>query len=277
MQDVQDPKINYTASENVTFGPGLPEELFRQMISWNLAKIGKDIDRKPLITSGEYQGDDETVGLVDQLFRRMEILAPGTIKQLKTYFRNHPNITTVCNWPRKDISLPFVACVNLGEEEQANEQYMGEGYVGVERVSEAPDPNIRRGELLKADTGTKENYSYPERCTTHIMISTLDQNFTMYLYHIVKCLLRMHYLGMERKFGVQDMSLSGYDLRWTEEYLPTFCYTKVVVAKYRCDFDFSINYRAIRFVEVGFKVGWQPETGDNVYGRLDSPVPEPKE
>lgn len=233
---------------NNATGPRIPEALLRQFITYQLGQIAARID-------------DPDVTFIEELFSSH---GPGIVKQLKDWFREHPNIPVTINYPRQDIGLPFISVVNGSENEDEGGQYMDDhvgianygvlgGGTAIETTSNLQDPGAGVPQY------TREVKSVPYKHSTLIYVASMDVNLTMYLYAIVKALLIVNKFDFDKYGDMRDLVISGRDLEFHPELFPEFAYFKVISLMYNTNFDIPLapQRTVIGGVDVSLRVATQ--------------------
>lgn len=200
------------------------EPLIRQFLSYQLGEIAKYVD-------------DPDVTFLEELFNGFDRFMPDgvdIIKDIKTWFRDHPNIQTSINFPRHDISLPFVSVVNGAEQEQAGAQYLGD------HGGEA-EYGVLGG---SGPTHVREVLSIPQAHQTNVYVATSDPNTALYLYTVVRALLLVNKLDFDQQGGMRNLVINGADIEFRPDLFPEFAYFKVLSLNYDTDFDLPLQAHA---------------------------------
>ena len=160
------------------------------------------------------------------------------VEQVRRYFRQHPNLNTQLGWPQGDPQLPFISVV-LTSRSTAD----GESYLGNNVGTDYSDP--QRPLTL---------YQVPKDCKISLICSTIDANFAVYLGEIVEWILRVNQTEMEAYLQIGCLTTTAQDVRWTQEYLPKFCYMHAITVSCRSQFDWAVEEGVIRGFIVDFFV-----------------------
>lgn len=226
-RDGFDPARNFTRSENQPLGARIPEYVIRQLIGFRLAAIAADADRPQSV--------------IDELFA---FWGPETIKQVKSFLREHPNIQVVVNWPREDQHLPYVAVVNQGEQEDSELSFLGDA-TGVARYGAVG---------VDGRQSIREQRGFGMRCNLDVIIATQDPVLTMVIHYLVKYVILTAKLLLEEHYDIHNLTVSGRDLSFDERMFPTFGYFKSVSLNFQTIFDFNLSEHAAQIVDVGLLV-----------------------
>lgn len=169
--------------------------VFKQTISSKLAEIRARVD-------------EPTNNLIEMIF---DTFSTDMIEQTKKFFRDTTNIPVEINFPRRAISLPWIGVINPSEREDERRRVIGD------------------------DEGVEGNGSqYWERKgigisrTTQIWISTQDPQSTLVLYWVVWMILFVNRNLLDEYHQIQDLQLSGGDMKWEQEFLPSYAYSKMI-------------------------------------------------
>lgn len=221
----ENPALNQTALENRIGGMRLNELVIRQLLSYSLAEIKRTID-DPL----------EGGQVIDDIFLRN--FGPDVTARVKTWFRGQGVVTVVCNWPREATPLPYISVIDAGHREATEgdaRAVLGDfgGY------------GIREGEGTAVEIRV-----VPLHWTIQIIVGTTDENLTMYLYWIVYFILFSNKDDLIKWYDIHNAMISGQDLKYNPEFLPTLCYAKMATLEYLTFFDIPKRYHLIRSVSL---------------------------
>jgi len=212
-----DPSEDFTVPENVPVGVRPNEYVLRQLIGYAFQNIRDNIDRPDFL-------------LIDELFTNF---GPVVIDQIKAWFRSRapapaPAIATVVNFPRPDLSLPFIACVNGADLEDERAQFMGDYTGTMEPPRESTEAVIRdlRG------VGTK--------ITNHLYVAATDADLVIFLAGLVRYILSFNKGGLESQYDIKNLCINMQDVQWDEKFFPTFCYIRLLTVTYDSQFDFAL-------------------------------------
>lgn len=167
---------------------------------------------------------------VDMLFSRY---GETTAKQVREYFTITTNINVVVNYPREDFHTPFVAIINAGE--QSPDGYMGD--YGGYQVLGSDQVTLFGGDTRPRATKVRKILSVPEKRTIQIMIGADETNAVAYIYTVIKALLIRDKIDFDKYAGVREMTISGADLQYRQEFLPQFAYMKTLTLSFATNFD----------------------------------------
>lgn len=213
--DGEDPRVNYAEPAVEALGSRCHDVLLRDLLEWALANVARDV----------FTSDD----VLPELFKTH----PGpVISQMQKYMQQHRNIPVNLHWPREDASMPFIAVV-LSTNSNSDVQSLG-NEVGTNRRD------------------IQSIYQVGEDVRIDLYVTTQDPNFTILLAELIKRIMWVNSVALEGYHAVRGMTLSMQDVRHSIEYLPKFCYTRVVMVKFGTDFQWSHNERLLRAVCVDF-------------------------
>jgi hypothetical protein len=224
-REILDPARNFTQPNQHVFGMRIPEVVFRQLIGFSLRRIRETLDESRLI---------------DELFQQ---LGDDVIKQIKNWLREHTNIQVIANYPRSADALPLIAVVNLAESEDPQGTFLGD------RLGEVA-MRAMPWEVDRADGQRVDQRGMLEACTTAVYVITDDPNLTLYLYYMVKFVLRSNQDELAEYYDIQNLALRGQDLQHDQAWMPTFGYTKLIQLQYQSMFDYSVNQAARQIVSI---------------------------
>jgi hypothetical protein len=192
--------------ENSPQGARLTEYVLRDLISFGLGQL-------------RAHADDLKNNIIDELFAQ---LSEDRREEIKAWLRTHKNIPVEVNWPSPGISLPWIACVNAAVNEDPGNTYLGD-YAGRQVLGGA----------------SREAFGVGLKASTQIWVMTDDPQTAAFLFWICWYILFSNKRGLEERYDVQNLTLSGQDVRWDESLLPEFCYIKMLQAQYDSMFDFN--------------------------------------
>lgn len=197
------------------------EALLRDFISFQLGRVHKTID-------------DPNVTFIDELFHKY---GADVVQQVRDWWRDSPNIPVLINYPRQDMSLPFVCVVNAGEGEKAGEQYLGDFggtsfYGGSQVASSAGAPPAKF---------TRALLSIPMTHQTKIYVAAQEPTLTMYIYHVIYALLLINKIDFDQYGGIRNLVMSGGDIEHHPELFPDFAYFKIITLTYDSNFDVPLQ------------------------------------
>jgi len=213
--DGEDPARNYAEPATEALGSRCHDVLLRDLLEWALANVARNV-RTP---------ED----VLPELFKTHP---EHVISQMQDYMQQHRNIPINLHWPREDASLPFVAVVlstNSNDEVQSLGNEVGTNRRDMQSIYQV-------GEDVRID----------------LYVTTLDPNFTILLAELIKRIMWVNSVALEGYHAMRGMTLSMQDVRHSIEYLPKFCYTRVVMVKFGTDFQWSHDERVLRAVCVDF-------------------------
>lgn len=219
---IDDPAQNFGLPEQVPTGISIPEFAIRQVISYGLAQIRKNI-RTPL-------------DVVDKLFASV---SPTVRSSLKDWLLKHENIYLDVAWPSEGESLPMI--VVEPQDENEGEPLLGD-------LAGTTDYN---GDSAKLSSLA---YVIPESHKTQIYIGTQDDRLTLFLYALVKFILLVNKDALTQYYDVNAMSLSGQVLEKDAQKLPTMAYFRVLQMSYTSLFSFNGLEAAAKIVSVELAV-----------------------
>lgn len=180
-------------------------------------------------------------------------------EQIKGYLRDHPNIAVTVNYPRDDLSLPFIACVNAGEAEDTSALLLSD----------------YGGEQVLGDEGGRQTLrqqrTFVDKATVQIFIAAQDPNLALYLSHIVRYVLASNSFRLTERYDIHNMTLGLQDVQYDERFFPMFCYTRLVTVQFQTIFDFNVDEVTNAIVSLDLLVS----TTDSAGVELISSVPAP--
>lgn len=241
---IDDRDYNFTVPENQASGLRIPEHAIRQLISYGFAQVRKHVD-------------DPKNNLIDELFAR---LSDDVRKQIKSWFREHPNITTEVNWPREDIAFPFISVVNEGSTSDAEASMLGD-YGGMHVIGSG------------AVQVAREVRRIADRNTTSLYIATEDPNLTLFLSAIARYIVLSNRDDLTKWYDIHDLTLSMQDVRWDERFVPRFGYIRVVQLSYLSYYDFYVGESTSKIVSLGLAVALRDAAGEEVVSDVPSVDP----
>ena len=204
-------------------GARLNEYLLSRVIRFGLQKIYQNIDD----TRSSYN-------IMDELFRSQE---EDFQKLAKEYIRTHPNIPVEINYPRSDLSLPWISVVNGSEGESQQLAFLGDE-IGMQFLGEE---TVRRSKGVGLD------------CNTKIYIAAQDPLLTLVLYWVVFFILFSNKDNLTKR-DIHVLSFSGQDLQFNQEIFPSFCFMKVWSLSYKSFFDYNLAEGAKRIIDFSLEV-----------------------
>lgn len=161
---------------------------------------------------------------IDSLFKK---IPQKTVAEFKTWLGAVTNLTVVENWPKKTTSIPFIAVVDAGTRE--TNPFLGDSV----------------GEGCECTT-----FAVRDSSTTQIFVSTEDSLSCWFLSQMVRITILVNKMRLVQKQGIDNVVVNMQDFRWTPEYHPTECYTRVVQLTYETEADWSIPEALVRDVLV---------------------------
>lgn len=218
-----DPAVNYTQPENQPVGARVPEFVFRQLIGSTLEKAAIEASNPS--------------SFLDELFA---MWGSETIRQVKGFFRDHPNVPVTVNWPNQDLAFPYVSVVNQGEREDV--AFMGD-HLGTMRYG-----------VFGGKPTVREQRGVVEAHETDVIVAASDPNLAMYMHHVVKYAFFVNKLALTEHYDIQNLVISGRDLAFDASFFPTFGYFKTVHLSFQTTFDFNLSEESALILNVGLKV-----------------------
>jgi len=234
---LRDPANNFTLPNTDAGGMPVNEYLLRQILSWAYKRIHEQVDRPDF-------------RLFKMLYKRY---GEPVITQMRTFVREHPNVSFVCNFPRQDMSLPIIACVN-GVEKESGDTYLGD-FIGERIPGPRTNKETNQQEFASLLTGC------PLNCATNIYVMADDPNLTIFLSQLVRYILFVNKLQMERNYSLKNLVIDMQDQKWDETFLPTFCYIRLVQARYDSDMGLESDPLVRLTVATTFAVDDQESQG----------------
>lgn len=214
------------------------EELLRQFLAYQFQEIHRDIAAPG-------------ASLFDELFARF---GDDVRLQTRKWFSENTNIPFTINYPRDNMTIPFVCVVNASEAEKSAETYLadhgGEMVLGSHSVTSSSQlhaPPTLYGDVIAVPdnrpkaTQFRQVISVPESRTTKIYIATENPNATLYLYTAIKALILINKMDFDEFAGARNMKLNGNDLEHKPELFPTFAIFKVLTLEYDTNFDIALE------------------------------------
>lgn len=161
---------------------------------------------------------------IDKLFGK---IPARTVAEFKTWLAAVTNLTVVENWPRKTTVVPFIAVVDAGTRE--TNPFLGD---------------------MTGETCDSVTHAVRDNGTTQIFVSTEDPLSCRFLSQMVRVTILVNKMRLVKKQGIDNVAIAMQDFRWTPEYHPTECYTRIVQLTYELEADWSIPEDLVRDVLV---------------------------
>ena len=202
---------------------------------------------------------------LDMLLRN---LPPKSVQELKKIIRQTP-IDITFNYPREDVQLPSISILLKGEDE--SEAFLGDligsgygpGIINPTAPAESEargsadsrirpeffytptadtSPIIGEPRKMLVDTGEhKERRGVGFDVSYVIQIMTTHQEFTLFLYILIKFILILNRMTLERN-GIINMVLSGTDFVPQRAQYPDIVYSRGLSCRFLNYFDFFLPY-----------------------------------
>lgn len=223
--DFINPTQNFTQSVNAIAGMDIPEHTIRHLIGAYLTWVRETVD------------DPKSVLI--ELFKQ---IGPEPLRQVRGFFREHSNIQVQVNWPHVDQSLPWVAIINQGEQENAEHAYLGDR-AGIEYMGGG-------SERMTA----KERLAIAESRVIEVVIGTLNPDLTMYLHYLIKRAILVNKYVLIANTDMQNLMVSGRDIEMDQSQLPTNGYYKSLSLNFDTTFDYSGPSTANAISQVALRV-----------------------
>lgn len=213
---------NFTNPVQETRGSRAPSVVIKDLVGYWLGVIRDNLNKANDIVPMIFRGHNN-VAVIDQVRR---------------YFLQHPNLCTMLGWPREDAALPFISVMLTSRKTAEGDTYLGNN-VG----TDYSDP--QRPLTL---------YQVPKDGRISLVCSTIDANFAIYLGEIVEWILRVNQTELDGWMQIGCMNTSAQEVRWTQEYLPKFCYMYAVTMDFRSQFEWAVEETVIKAFVVDFFV-----------------------
>lgn len=224
--NILDPALNFTRSESQPYGARIPEFAIRQLVGFTLRKLRETAS--------------ESTGVIDELFA---LHGAQTVKQIKGFLRDHPNLPVVVNWPALDMALPIICVVNRGEREDDAFSFLGDR-AGL----------LRMGKMPGSRETVREQHAVGLRAELEIIVGTQDPDLTMYLHYMVKHALFSNKPGLSEFYDIHNLVIGARDLTLDTQLFPTFGYYKAVTLNFQTMFDFASEPVGSLIVDFGLFV-----------------------
>ena len=194
--------------------------------------------------------------LIEDLFYKLN---PQTLADIKT-FLSITEIPVRLNFPTDNIVVPLVTILSSSDIEQQNLDVLGD-YMAHTFDQEHYEDN--------RFVGHAEHSEFSIYC-----IAGKDSNEAMWLYYVVKALLRLNTLTFEAQ-GMHNLIMNGRDVALRSDLLPLFTFSRVVTLT--CDHYFGIRItdKIARSLVIQL---FATEPGSDTVGvTLDTDVPQLEE
>lgn len=240
-QDKNNRGSNYTVPANVPVGMRIPEYVFAQLIGFVFQEIRRTID---------------TSSLIDELFA---YTSQATIKRVKQYIREHKNLFIGVNWPREDVHLPLITCINQGETEDVEHAFLGDA-TGVSQFGTFGDTRLSE----------RQSKAVPLKVVTNVYIASNDDELTNFLYNIVRFIFLSNKLALSAYYDVHNLIVSGQALEYDPAIHPCQGFYRVCQLSFTTMFDWNLSEEAAKIVSLQLFV--EALDGETP---LESAVPSP--
>lgn len=227
---------NYTASENMPGGARIPEFALRQLIRFALKQLAE-------------QAQNPGVNIIDELFALHD---QEVRDQIKAYLRDHQNIQVVVNYPRPDMHLPLIACVNGSENDDPQVALLGD-------IS---------GSQVMGGGGARTQRLTVQRSVTHIYVMSDDPNLTLFLGVIVRFIIFANAFELTEFYDLHNISLGMQDVQWDERLFPSFCFVRAVTVNCQTVFDYNLPEEVNKIISVSLMVATQTDPGIELITRV---------
>lgn len=166
--------------------------------------------------------------LVDAALEGYDDIDPTVITEVKTYLTNHPSIEVVINWPRRDISLPFVSIITRQNSEDESKDSLGDNFEMEDILGDITVDGVLSNEI----TGHSQSIGYASNAVTDLAITSEDPNMTLYLFDLVRFIIFTHKIELEDKADLKNMKLDSRDFQFDPSYFPDFWYSRALTLSY---------------------------------------------
>lgn len=211
------------ATPNNRTGHLFTEDLLRRFLAYQFDQIRQSID-------------DPTKTFIEELFHKF---GDDIVLQIKNWWRETTNLPVAINFPRQDMSLPWVCVVNAGENESPQAflgDHGGQAKYGQSQVT------LMGGGTAQRATSIRNLLSLPLQHTMKIYVATNDAALTLYLNRVIMALLLVNKTQFDAKGGAQNMVISSGDIEFHPEMFPEFAYFKLITLQYTTVFDVPLSH-----------------------------------